>query len=89
MHDTTKVVAPDLIFKNIFNVQKVQIVQNRIGHASFYIVKGNQYDNKDERLIKTRISSHLGSNFQFDIVYANKLQLNKNGKIPFVIHNVE
>ncbi|MGE5497629.1 MAG: AMP-binding protein, partial [Syntrophothermus sp.] len=86
--DNSKIVSPDLIFRNISNIRKVQIIQNKPGHADFYITKNQNFSSSNEADIKRNIADYLGNSFTFRLIYTTVMPLEKNGKWPFVVRDL-
>jgi tRNA(Leu) C34 or U34 (ribose-2'-O)-methylase TrmL len=85
LDDNSKVIGPGLIFKNLYNVKRVQIFQDKAGSADFYIVKGNDFTNRDELILKKKITQMLGLRFKFRIIYVSNLKTSKRGKKILVL----
>lgn len=89
LDETAKAVSPDLIFRDTYGIQKVQIVQNRKGHAEFYIVKSSSFTERDEKVLREKIIDFLGRDFQFDLIFQDEVPVITNGKSRFLVNNVE
>lgn len=89
MDNTKRVRIGSIIFKELYNIKKAQIIQRRKGHAEFYIVKGPKYSDHDERFLTKEIRRYLGSNFQFNIIYTDNLIQSKNGKTRLIINELD
>lgn len=90
LHDNTKRVRiGSIIFKELYNIKKAQIIQRKKGAAEFYIVKGPKYSDHDEKFLAKEIKRYLGSNFQFDIIYTESLIESANGKTRLIINALD
>ncbi len=86
---TKRVRIGSIIFRELMNVKKAQIIQREVGKAKFYIVKGPAYDLKDEKTLLNNIENYLGGDFKADIIYTDTLQASKNGKIRLIINELD
>lgn len=89
LQDGTKVGGSGFFFKKLTNVKRAQIYQRRKGEATFFLVKGSGYSEKEEHLLIEEIKNKLGDNFKFEIRYTNEVFKLKNGKTKFVINEIE
>lgn len=77
------------IFKSFLSIKEAQIIQNRVGSAQFRIVKNYNYSLKDEEKLKEQIQEKLGKNFIFEIIYLDRIERTKSGKLKFVINEID
>jgi len=89
LKDGTKVGGSGFFFKKAPSVKKAQIVQKEMGEATFNIVKGPSYSKEEEQVIIDEITNRLGNNFKFRIIYNDKLIKQKNGKMKFVVNEID
>lgn len=89
LKDGTKVGGSGFFFKKAPNVKRAQIVQKQKGEATFFIVKGPKYSRDEEQVIIDEITNRLGHNFKFRILYTDKLKRLSNGKMKFVINEID
>jgi len=87
--NTKRVRIGSIIFKELYNIKKAQIIQRKKGHAEFYIIKGPKYSDQDEKFLSKEIKRYLGTNFQFDIIYTDTLIESANGKTRLIINALE
>ena len=52
------------------------------------VVKENPYTIKDEEKLKEQIQEKLVKDFRCEIIYLDKIERTKNGKLKFVINKV-
>ena len=76
------------IFKVLLSIKEAQIFQNKIGSAQFRIVKESSYSLKDEQTLKEKIYEKLGEDFIFEIVYLDKIEKTKSGKLKLVVSEI-
>ncbi len=86
---TKRVRIGSIIFRELTNVKKAQIIQRHVGRAEFYIVKGPAYNSRDEKTLLNNIENYLGGDFKADIIYTDTLQVSKNGKIRLIINELD
>lgn len=89
LKDGTKVGGSGFFFKKAPSVKQAQIIQKEMGEATFYIVKGASYSKEEEQVIIDEITNRLGNNFKFRIIYTDKLVKQKNGKMKFVVNEID
>lgn len=89
LDDGTKIAGSGFFFKKIVNVKRAQILQKKRGEATFYIVKTPDYTADEEKMLKEEIENRLGKNFRYTLVYTDELIRLKNGKMKFVINEIE
>ncbi len=89
LKDGTKIGGSGFFFKKAPNVKRAQIIQKEMGEATFYIVKGTNYSKEEEQVIINEITCRLGDNFKFRIIYTDNLIKMNNGKMKFVINEIE
>ncbi len=77
------------IFKILLSVKEAQVFQNEIGYAQFRIIRDSRYSNKDEEKLKEQIKEKLGKDFRFEIIYLDRIERTKNGKLKFVINTLD
>lgn len=53
------------------------------------VVKGNGYSNKDEIKLIENLRDKIGHYEEINIEYVNKIPKTKNGKLRFVISEIE
>ncbi len=85
----TKVGRVSSIFTSSLAIKEAQIYQSQIGLAQFRIVKGKNYSEKDEQILKNQIAERLGKDFIFEIVYMENIPKTKSGKLKLVINEIE
>ncbi|MGE5431537.1 MAG: hypothetical protein ACM3QX_10720 [Syntrophomonadaceae bacterium] len=89
LDDGTKIGGSGFFFKKIINVKRAQILQKKKGEATFYIVKTPDYTAEEENMLKEEIENRLGKNFRYTLQYTDELIRLKNGKMKFVINEIE
>ncbi|MGE5351600.1 MAG: hypothetical protein ACM3P0_05920 [Acidobacteriota bacterium] len=89
LEDGTKIGGSGFFFKKIVNVKRAQIVQKKKGEATFYIVKTPDYSPEEEGMLREEIENRLGKNFKYTLQYTDELIRLKNGKMKFVINEIE
>ncbi|MGE5363881.1 MAG: hypothetical protein ACM3SM_07090 [Bacteroidota bacterium] len=89
LDDGTKVGGSGFFFKKAVNVKRAQIVQKEKGAAAFNIVRAAGYSNEEEEGIISEIKNKLGNNFRYKINYVDEVKLTENGKLKFVINEIQ
>jgi phenylacetate-CoA ligase len=84
----TKVGRLDHILKDQVNIMEAQIRQEKTGRIAFYIVKSRDYTSTDEADLLKDIKSRLDSG-DFEIIYTDKIEKTANGKLRFVVSELE
>lgn len=79
----------DHIFKATFGVLEAQIHQYEKGSAEFWIVKKENYTEKDERSLKREIKNKLGEDFRYTIVYKDSIPRTNAGKLKAVVSHIK
>ncbi len=79
----------DHIFKSTFGVLEAQIHQYEKGSAEFWIVKKENYTEKDEKSLKQEINNKLGSDFNYTLVYKKSIPRTKAGKLKAVVSHIK
>lgn len=87
--DGSKIGRLDHIFKDAENVVEAQIVQMKDARMEIRIVKADTYGESDEREIYNRMDERLKGRVDYTIVYKDKIERTKNGKLRFVISHKE
>jgi len=85
----TKISRLDFIFKDSNNVIEAQIIQRRNLKIDFKIVKSENFTEKDENQLINQIEKKLGKNIEYELIYVDKINKTKNGKLRFVISELE
>ncbi|APD05849.1 phenylacetate--CoA ligase [Flavobacteriaceae bacterium UJ101] len=79
----------DHIFKATFGVLEAQIHQYNKGSAEFWIVKKENYTEKDEKSLNREIKNKLGEDFNYTIVYKESIPRTKAGKLKAVVSHIK
>ena len=83
--DGSKIGRLDHIFKNAENVMEAQIIQQMDGNVEIHIVKSDAYSDSDEKDIRNLADERLKGRVDYSIVYKDKIERTKNGKLRFVV----
>lgn len=87
--DGSKIGRLDHIFKDMETVIEAQIVQHRDGSVEIRVVKAASYTDRDEQNITRLADERLKGRVDYNIVYADKIERTKNGKLRFVVSDKE
>lgn len=88
--DNKKVGRMSHIFKgDDLDVVESQFVQNSKDQLDIYIVKGSNYTDRDESVIRSNLVERLGYNMKFNFYYVESIQKTKSGKLRTVISNIK
>lgn len=63
-------------------IKKYKVIQ-RSNSFYFYLVKGENFNQKFEVFIKERMINEIGSNIELSFIYCEKIPLEKSGKLRF------
>ncbi|PLS17799.1 hypothetical protein CVD28_08850 [Bacillus sp. M6-12] len=76
------------VFKLFKNVTETQIVQDKIDHLVVKVVPRDNFNLKDEQLIKYELELRLGSDIKIDVDRVSYIERTKNGKFLPIVNNV-
>ena len=79
----------DFIFKDMYNVKEAQIIQRRDFSLDIDIVKNLKFNDQDEKKLVNEIENKIGQNINYRINYKDEIKKTKNGKLRFVISEIE
>lgn len=79
----------DFILKKQTCIKEAQIHQKQIDLIEIKVVKGNRYSLNDEKALLDEAYSRFGKNMKIDIVYVDKIERTKSGKLRFVISDIK
>lgn len=79
----------DHIFKDQINIAETQIIQKSYEMLEFRIVKGANYTEADEAVLYEDIRAYLSGRIDFRIVYVNAIPKGKNGKLKFIVSEIQ
>ncbi|WP_153303210.1 phenylacetate--CoA ligase family protein [Vibrio owensii] len=85
----TKLGRLDHIFKDIYQVKEVQLVQNDIDSLTVNLVKGFDFTKDVETKIEEEFFKRIGNQINIKFEYVNFIPRTKSGKLRFVISNLE
>lgn len=85
LNDGVKVGRLDHIFKSMTHIIEAQIVQKKDKSVLFRVVKSTDYNDKDEQLLRGEIFSRMSNKIDYEIVYTDKIERTKSGKLRFVV----
>ena len=78
----------DPIFKNELKIKEAQIIQEAPGRICFLVVKEEGYSEKEETLLKAEAEKRLGTEFQLELRYTDKIPRTANGKFKAVVSKI-
>ena len=67
------------------SVIEAQIIQKRNGKVEIHVVRSDAYTDKDEKNIIRLANERLKDRVDYTIVYKDKIERTKNGKLRFVV----
>lgn len=76
------------IFHDAESVIEAQIAQKKDGSIEIRIVKSDTYTGRDEQNIIRLIDERLKDRVDYSIVYTDKIERTKNGKLRFVVSEI-
>ena len=83
--DGSKIGRLDHIFKDMESVIEAQIAQRKNGKVEIRIVKSDAYTERDEKNIRRLADERLKGRVDYSIVYTDKIERTKNGKLRYVV----
>lgn len=86
--DGSRIGRLDHIFKDAEHVKEAQIVQKSLEYVIIRIVKLEGYTIDDEHRIRDLMDDRFGKRLKYDIEYVNCIPRTKNGKMRFVVSEV-
>ncbi len=89
LSDGTKIGRLSPLFKSSLNIKEAQIYQNKPGMAEFRIVKNEKFGAMDEEELIRQIKEKLGNEFNYEMVYCDKLPKTAKGKLRLVINEIK
>ncbi len=79
----------DHIFKDLINIREAQIYQEIPGPIEVRIVKGTEYNNRDESRLMCELRKRVGEDTEISINYVTQLRRSMHGKLRFVISDIK
>jgi phenylacetate-CoA ligase len=88
--DNTKIGRMDLAFKNVNNIEYVQMMQNDINSIDVNIVPSDKFTDVDKSIILSNIRDRIGNEIKISInlVSINVVKKSESGKFKLVINNI-
>ena len=72
----------------MINIKECQIFQEHVDRVVFRVVRGEEYDIKDEKKLLNEARIRLGKEIVIDIEYVESIERTKQGKLRFVISKI-
>jgi phenylacetate-CoA ligase len=79
----------DHIFKDMVNVREAQIRQTVPGELVLHVVRGSEYKDADEHMLREETAKRVGEDMRVEIEYVDTLPRTSNGKLRFVVSEVQ
>ena len=79
----------DHIFKDMVNIREAQIRQAVPGELVIRVVRGRDYGDADEQMLRAETAKRVGSDTTVDVEYVDELPRTAAGKLRFVVSEVE
>ena len=79
----------DHIFKDMINIREAQIRQGVPGEMVICVVRGRDYTDSDERMLRAETAKRVGNDMTVDLEYVDALPRTATGKLRFVVSEVE
>lgn len=89
LKDGTKLGRLDHIFKDIYQVKEVQLVQRALDSVTIKLVKGFDFKKDVENKIEEEFFKRVGNQLHIKFEYVDFVPRTKSGKLRFVISNLE
>jgi phenylacetate-CoA ligase len=80
----TKTMRFDYIFKHAPNVRECQVIQERSGEITLYIVRRNGYNSADEHSLREEVRKWISSTLAVRFDYITEIPREANGKFRAV-----
>ncbi len=74
---------------HIKGFKQVQIIQNKIDHILFKIVKDRNYSDNSLKILKETVVNIFGTKMNFDTEFVDEIPMTARGKFQFTICNVD
>jgi phenylacetate-CoA ligase len=79
----------DHVFKDLTMIREAQIVQNTPGAIVVRVVRGADYGDRHESLLRHELRQRLGEEIDVQIEYVERIARTASGKLRFVVSNLE
>ena len=79
----------DTFVIHIKGFKQVQIIQNKIDHILFKIVKDRNYSDNSLKILKETVVNIFGTKMNFDTEFVDEIPMTARGKFQFTICNVD
>lgn len=89
LRDGTKLGRASHIPKKVENIREAQIYQKYPGEIVIRVVRNSHYSEHDDQLLLTETRKRVGDDTKIQIEYVDKLQRSRNGKLRFVVSEIE
>jgi phenylacetate-CoA ligase len=83
-----RVAALNHVFKDLVRVREAQLVQDRAGHVTIRVVRGDGYSAADDDLLRREAAQRLGAEMEISIEHAEQLARTETGKLRLVVSRV-
>ena len=77
----------DAAFKFNKGFDFAQIIQNDLNSIDVYIVKNNQFDEHEEKILDENLKDRVGHTIKINYHYKDKIEAGSNGKTRLVINH--
>jgi phenylacetate-CoA ligase len=78
----------DHVFKDMVNIVEAQIHQVKPGELTIRVVRGEQYGEADEHLLRRETAKRVGDDTAVEIEYVNALPRTSTGKLRLVVSEI-
>jgi phenylacetate-CoA ligase len=78
----------DAAFKHIQGIDYAQIIQDDIEKINVRLVKNEKFYNDEIKVLEKHIRERVGNKIKIDYQFTEKLNYSNNGKLRFVINNI-
>lgn len=87
--DGIRIIAINNLFWNVDNVIRAQVIQDAIDKIRILVIPAIGFNENDKKQILVNARYKIPQNISIEIQIVNKLEVNKQGKVPFIIRGPE
>ncbi|WP_079932959.1 phenylacetate--CoA ligase family protein [Carboxydocella sp. ULO1] len=87
--DGIRIIAINNLFWNVDNVIRAQVIQDAIDKIRILVIPAIGFNENNKKQIMVNARYKIPQNISIKIQIVNKLEVNKQGKVPFIIRGPE
>ncbi len=89
LRNGAKIGRMDHVFKDLIRIKEAQIFQRAPGEITVRVVRARDYTSDDEQALRAQFHQRVGDHAEVAIAYVDHLERSRNGKLQFVISEVQ